>query len=135
MPTKLDKVVLVGLLALLLAGCVERKLTITSEPSGALVYLSSVECGRTPVSIPFTWYGDYDVILRKDGYQGLHTHFKLTAPWYEIPPLDLFSELAPWKYRVDKSAHFELIQASEPVNADLLRRAEQLRLRNLETEK
>jgi len=107
---------------------------ITSEPSGALVTISSVECGRTPVSIPFTWYGDYEVIISKDGFETLHTHCKVTTPWYEIPPLDLLSELAPWTYRVHKSAHYKLASSTEPTKAELLDRAEQLRVRNLEPE-
>ena len=126
--------VALGCLLVLLAGCVERKLAITSEPSGALVTISSVECGRTPLSIPFTWYGDYEVIISKDGFETLHTHCKVTTPWYEIPPLDLLSELAPWTYRVSKSAHYKLVSSTEPTKAELLGRAEQLRLRNLEPE-
>jgi len=118
----------------LLAGCVERKLTITSEPAGALVYLSSEEIGRTPVTIPFTWYGDYDVILRMEGRETLKTHLNITPPLYEVPPLDFFSELAPWTYRVHKSAHYTLA-AKKPINeGELYRRAEELRARNDESE-
>lgn len=134
MSIKLAKAALVCLLVLLPAGCVDRRLDITSEPAGALVYVSSVECGRTPVTIPFTWYGDYEVVLRKEGFEALHTHCKLTTPWYEIPPLDLLSELAPWTYRVHKSAHYKLIERTEITKAELLRRAEQLRARSLEPE-
>jgi hypothetical protein len=88
-----------AVLALLLAGCVEREMTITSEPSDALVFVSGQEVGRTPVTIPFTWYGDYDIILRKEGCKTLTTHAKLDPPIYEIIPFDLLSELAPWTYR------------------------------------
>jgi len=128
------KTAAVSLLVLLQAGCVQRKLAITSEPGGALVYVSSVERGRTPLTIPFTWYGDYEVILRKAGYETLRTHCNVTPPWYEVPPLDLFSELAPWTYRVHKSAHYTLAEKTEPTDADLFRRAEELRARNLEPE-
>jgi hypothetical protein len=48
------------------AGCVERKLTIASDPPGALTYINDTEVGRTPVTVPFLWYGDYDVRLRAE---------------------------------------------------------------------
>jgi len=121
------------LLLLVPGGCVERKLTITSEPEGALVYLSSQEVGRTPLSMPFTWYGDYEVILRKEGYETLKTHLNVTPPLYEVPPLDLFSELAPWTYRVHKSAHFTLAEKAPVDDERLLDRAEDLRARNAES--
>src|SRR4051794_12716028 len=55
-----------GLLLLALAcsfivGCVERKLTVVSQPDGALVHLNNQEIGRTTVSRDFIYYGDYDV--------------------------------------------------------------------------
>lgn len=81
-----------------LSGCVEREWTIRSEPEGAVVYVSNVEVGRTPVTIDFTWYGDYDVTLRKDGYETLDTNVKLDPPWFEWVGVDLFSEIAPWTY-------------------------------------
>lgn len=121
-----------SVLIFLPAGCVERTLTITSAPSGALVYVSAVEVGRTPVTMPFTWYGDYDVVLRLDGYETLKTHHEVKPPIYEVPPLDLLSELAPWTYHVERSAHFELTKSAEPADADLLKRAEELRARELE---
>jgi len=121
-----------SVLVLLPAGCVERMLNITSTPSGALVYVSAVEVGRTPVRMPFTWYGDYDVVLRLDGYETLKTHHQVKPPVYEIPPLDLLSELAPWTYHVERSAHFELAKSTEPTDAELVKRAEELRVRELE---
>ncbi len=121
------------LLALLLAGCVERTLTVTSEPAGALVYVSSVEVGRTPVTLPFTWYGDYEIILRPQaaelqaGYRTLKTHYNVIPPLYDVPPLDLLSELAPWTYQVRRGVHFTLPKRVEPLDAELMERAEQLR--------
>ena len=42
---------------LILSGCVDRTISITSTPSGALVYLNDEEVGRTPLVTPFTFYG------------------------------------------------------------------------------
>jgi hypothetical protein len=85
--------VLLGLLALAGPGCAQRTLTINSEPSGALVFLNGEEIGRTPMRHDFVFYGDYDVTLRKEGYQTLKTHRDLKTPINMVPPLDLFSEL------------------------------------------
>ncbi len=49
------------------AGCVERTITITSDPPYALVWLNDEEIGRTPVTVPFTFYGKYDVRLIHEG--------------------------------------------------------------------
>lgn len=125
-------ITLLAAFALTLAGCVERKMQITSEPDGALVYVSDVEVGRTPVTLPFTWYGDYDVILRRDGYETLKTHADINAPWYELPPLDLFSALAPWTYHDERYLHYELEKLDPPSEEELIERAERLGERNAE---
>jgi len=52
---------------LLITGCVERLITVKSTPAGALVYLNDEEVGRTPVTVPFKFYGVYDVRLEHDG--------------------------------------------------------------------
>jgi len=112
--------------ALAACGCVERKMVITSEPSGALVYVSQVEVGRTPVTLPFTWYGDYDITLRLDGYQALDTHANLRPPLYEAPPLDLFSELAPWTCQDTRYLHFPLSLVEPVDDQELIRRAREM---------
>ncbi len=116
-------------LVLALAGCVERTLTITSDPAGALVYASNVEIGRTPVTIPFTWYGDYYFVLRPEGmkgYETLKTHAAVNPPLYDIPPLDLLSELAPWTYYVKRSVHFTLPRREAPTDSELIRQADEM---------
>ncbi|HQI29243.1 MAG TPA: PEGA domain-containing protein, partial [Sedimentisphaerales bacterium] len=51
--------VLLCLTGVLLTGCVERRLTIYTEPPGAIVTLNDQEIGVSPVTVPFNWYGDY----------------------------------------------------------------------------
>ena len=121
-----------AVLAGMLGGCVERKLEITSSPEGALVFVSDVEVGRTPVTVPFTWYGDYDIILRKDGCRTLKTHANVNPPIYEIPPFDLLSALAPWTYHDRRYLHFEMQELVIPPDELLIRQADQLRQRNRE---
>jgi hypothetical protein len=119
-----------AVLALLVAGCVERDFTITTDPPGAVVSVSSEEKGRSPVSFPFTWYGDYDIVIRADGYQTLKTHHRVNPPLYDMFPFDLLSSLAPWTYHVKDSAHFILAKPVEPTDEELLHQAEELRARN-----
>ncbi len=116
----------------LAGGCVERELTITSEPPGALVLVSDKEVGRTPVTIPFTWYGDYDIILRRDGYTTLKTHAHINAPAHQIPPLDLFTAIAPWTIHDRRYVHFRMDKLVQPTDAQLIQRADALKKRNLE---
>lgn len=116
------------LACLLVGGCVERTLTITSEPSGAIVYISHVEKGRTPLTIPFLWYNDYDIELRREGgYETLKTHACLNVPPYEVPPVDLLSELAPWTYKDNRYLHFTLCKAAEPTDQEMIERAQRFR--------
>ncbi len=94
-------------LPLLSAGCVTRTLTITSEPSGALVYLNEREVGRTPLTCGFTFYGVYDVRLEKDGFQALWTKASAPQPWWEYPVVDLVAEVTGPKH-VNVDWHFKL---------------------------
>jgi hypothetical protein len=120
------------LAASLVGGCVERKLTLLSDPPGALAYLNDQEVGRTPVTRSFNWYGNYEVILRKDGYQTLKTHSMVSAPIYEIPPLDFFSEVSPFNLTDQHTLQYKLTPAP-PSGQDtegLLKRAEQMKQDN-----
>ena len=85
------------LVALSCGGCVQRIISIDSNPPGALVTLNDLEVGRTPMTKEFLWYGDYDVVLRLHGYETLKTHAPVPAPWWQFIPLDLFTEVLPVK--------------------------------------
>jgi hypothetical protein len=74
-------------------GCVERKLTIVTEPPNALVALNDEEIGTSPVTVGFEWYGDYAVRITKDGYQTLNTHQNLKRPLKDRFPFDLFADM------------------------------------------
>jgi hypothetical protein len=90
------------------AGCVEQLLTVQSDPPDALVELNGQEMGRTPVTQHFTWYGTYDVILRRENYQTLKTTAKVIAPLYQWVPLDLISELLPIPLKDHHVVHYTL---------------------------
>ncbi len=130
-PLSIPAVSLLLILLLLVSagGCVQRTIEITSEPSGALVHLNDTEVGRTPLEVPFTFYGTYDVRLEREGYKPLWTKRKAKAPWWEYPGPDLLAEAVPGlKSRVQW--HFDLEKAPAPKDVDedlLLDHAQQLR--------
>jgi hypothetical protein len=90
-----------------MVGCVQRTIHITSNPPGALVHLNDEEVGRTPVTVPFTFYGTYDVRMRADGYRPLWTKHKTDMPWWELPGPDLVAEVIPGN-KSEQNWHFVL---------------------------
>jgi hypothetical protein len=117
--------ILVGLAS---AGCVRRTLIIETEPQGALVFLNDEEIGRSPVQTDFLWYGDYDIVARREGYQTLHTHERINAPWYQLPVVDFFTELLyPGRIHDQRLMSFALESESLPTTEELLENAEQMR--------
>ncbi|GJQ27387.1 MAG: hypothetical protein HBSAPP02_24190 [Phycisphaerae bacterium] len=116
-----------------LAGCVERTVTINTEPAGATVILNDQEVGQSPVKVPFTWYGDYDIILRKPGYETIQTNRKIKAPWYQTPFIDLFAEcLVPFTIYDERDLGTFALSPIAPVPQDqLLQNAAELKQRAL----
>ena len=111
---------------LLTVGCIQRTVTITSDPPGSLVYLNDEEIGRTPVTVPFTFYGVYDVRLEHDEFHPLWTSQKADAPWWEAPGPDLVAELFGPKGELNW--YFEMEPLPPVVSEDaLVDRAGQLR--------
>ncbi len=123
---KLTKFILALSLFCSFVGCVKRTITVTSNPSGAIVWLNDREIGRTPVTTDFTYYGEYDVRVELHGYQPIMTTRWLIAPTWDMPPLDLVTEVVAPNAHADLHWGFEL----EPLEADpsaLIKRAETLR--------
>lgn len=117
----------VFLLPVLAGGCVRRTLNIQSNPSGALVYLNGREAGRTPMTREFTWYGDYDVQLRKEGYETLKTHANIVAPIWQWVPFDLIFVILPIPMHDDRQLSYTLQPSTQPADPEgLIERARQL---------
>lgn len=98
------KPMLSGLIVLallpLLAGCVERKMMIRSEPAGAPAWVDEEPVGQTPVEVPFHHYGRRRIrvgpILGEEEnvkYLAAERMLETVPPWYELFPLDFFSEV------------------------------------------
>lgn len=109
-----------------LGGCLERRLHITSEPPGALVHLNDVEVGRTPVEVDFRYYGTYDVLVEKEGYEPLRAAKTAEAPVYEWPIIDIVASAWPGRIRNDVRWAFELEPAEDDPDS-ALRRAREMR--------
>ncbi len=116
--------VLAALVAL--SGCVQRTITITTEPPGSLVWLNGREVGRTPVEVGFKHYGTYEVRLEHLGYEPMMTSGRADPPWWDNVGLDLIAELT----LADLESRIEWHYVMEPLNNDreaLLNRARELR--------
>lgn len=113
---------------LLTVGCVRRRLTVRTNPPGADVYVDNYPIGRSPVSVPFTYYGTRKIRIEKDGYETIEQLHQIGAPWYEYTPLDFVSEnLWPWEIEDERVVDFQLPPRRQVPTNELLRRAEQLR--------
>ena len=116
-----------------LTACVERTARIQTNPAGALVTVNDEEVGVSPVKFNFLWYGDYDIIVRKPGYETLKTHYRIDAPWYQWPPIDLIAEtMIPTMIQDQRELPiFELQPAQTPTADDLIKNATEVRDRAL----
>lgn len=129
-----SRIVLMLLLCLAVAGCVRRTIRITTEPSNARVFLNDVEIGRTPTTTDFVWYGDYDIVVRKEGFETLTTNWKLEAPWYQWPPMDFMVEVFyPGTVHDFHERHYVLQPQVLPSPEDVVNRAMETRERTLQT--
>ena len=124
----------IALGAMTLPGCANRRrITITSEPAGARVWVNDVEVGVTPAQTAFKFYGDYEVRLELDGYEPVTERRSAKAPLHEQPGIDLLAMMAPKRFSHEVAWDFTLAPSrenAEPVEAleaGLLERARDLR--------
>lgn len=91
--------------ALVLPGCVERRLLLRTDPPGARVSVNGVLLGAAPVEIPFLHYGTVRVEVAPldaagDGSPDTRSCVSLvplSPPWYQWPVIDFFADnLWPW---------------------------------------
>ena len=114
---------------ILLSGCVRRRMTVRTNPPGALVYVDDQEIGTTPVSTDFTYYGTRKIQLVKDGFETMTVKQSFLAPWYEYPIVDFFSEnLWPFELRDEHLLNFQMQPQQILPTERLMERAENLRV-------
>ena len=121
-----------------LAGCVERKIYIRTDPEGAEVSLNKGAPipGTTPLEKTFDDYGVYTVRITKEGYETLETTAPVGTPWWAYPPFDLVTDvLLPFtiedhhefSYTLEKSPPPRGIEEVRARHGEMLERAEAMR--------
>ncbi|MEM6798633.1 MAG: PEGA domain-containing protein [Planctomycetota bacterium] len=119
---------LLVLLAMTSTGCVRRRLTVRTNPPGALVYVDNQRIGTTPCSVDFTYYGTREIRMVKPGYETLTVNQPIPTPWYETPGIDFISEnLVPVKIRDNRTVAYNLTPQRLVPAEELIGRGEQLR--------
>lgn len=123
------------LAVMVMGGCVERQLTINTEPQGALIALNDEDIGISPVTVAFNWYGDYKVRATKEGYAILNTHRKLDAPAHDKFPQDFFAEVL-WPGRIENNYEwtFQLDQYKAPDRSQLIQDAHEFKKQALDVD-
>ncbi|MEK7710975.1 MAG: PEGA domain-containing protein [Planctomycetota bacterium] len=117
-------------------GCVRRTISITTDPPNARVFLNDQEIGRSAVTTDFLWYGDYDVIIRKEGCKTLQTNWNIKSPWYQWIPFDFFVEVLWPGWIHDARAQHYVLEAAEQASAEeVIKRAENAREQALSLQK
>lgn len=112
-------------------GCVHRRMTIRTNPPGAVAYVDDYEIGTTPVSTDFVYYGTRKIRLVKDGCETMTVMQRVRPPWYQVPPLDFVTEnLVPCKIRDHRTLDYTLNPQMVVPTEQLLQRAEGLRARS-----
>lgn len=113
---------------LMQTGCVFRRMTVRSDPPGALVLVDGQEIGYTPCSMDFTYYGTREIKLVKDGYETLTVMQKLQAPWYQYPVVEFFADnLSPHKITNRHEFTYRMQPQAIVPTQELLDRANSLR--------
>lgn len=109
------------LLALLLiclmtsfSGCVRRRLTVRTNPPGAMLYVDRQPIGMTPVSTRFTYYGTRHFEVIKDGYRTEKFLRRFNPPWYEWPGLAFVSETF-WPFEQRDERIVDVQMSPDPV--------------------
>jgi len=119
---------MVMLVSLASTGCMQRRLTILSDPPGALVKIDGYEVGTTPCSTSFLYYGTRKVQLIKSGYETLTLLQPIPTPWYQYPVLDFFSDnFALHEIRDTRVLRYQLQPMVETSVEDVVERGENLR--------
>lgn len=119
-----------ALLCVVSSGCVERQMTLVTEPSGAVAYYNGESVGRTPTTFHFTYYQPADLRFERDGCRTLRVIQPVKAPAYQVFPLDFFAEvLWPFTIRDEHTFRYTLEPAEDTTVEALVERADALRTR------
>lgn len=120
--------VLLSVLLSASSGCVRRRLTVRTNPPGALISVDNQIIGTSPAATPFTYYGTREIRVERDGFRTETLKRRFNPPWYELPPLDFITEtLWPFEIRDERVVDVELVPRELPQVDAVIDRASQLR--------
>ncbi len=112
---------------------VERFITIKSDPPGARLLIDNEEVGTTPYTLSFMHYGTRRITVIADGYKTISTLERISPPWYQYFPLDLFYELIlPVKMEDHHNFLFKLEPEPQMDVRKFIEQAEEFRRRERE---
>ena len=77
----------------LLGGCVERLVTVRSDPPGAVVKLDDEEIGLTPCEFEYSWYGTREISVELPGHRSIRRLVELPPPWWQFFPFDFLTDV------------------------------------------
>lgn len=101
--------VVLSLVTLFQSGCMSRRITVRTQPPGALVEMNGKRLGPSPVSTNFTYYGDNEFKISSPGYETAVVRQPTPAPWYQVPPLDFISDnFLPFRVRDHREYNYSL---------------------------
>ena len=110
-------------LMLVAPGCVHRRMTIHSDPPGALVKVDGKVIGYSPASFDYTWYGKRKVQVLKDGYETQTQLVDLSAPWYQRFPFEFFSDNLAMQHIEDRrQLNISMVPRRPDSSSDVLSR-------------
>jgi hypothetical protein len=116
------------LLVVTCGGCVRRRLTVRTNPPGALVYVDRQLIGPSPASTSFVYWGTRHIEVVGDGYRTEKVLRTFHPPWYQIPPFDFITEtLVPWEIRAQRVVDITMVPESAVPPEELIARADELR--------
>ncbi len=122
------RVAVIAVVALLAAGCVERRMTLSTNPEGALAYYNGKAVGRTPVTFHFTHYQPARLTFEKDGHETFRVVQELAVPAWQRYPVDFFAEaLWPWPLTDEQTFSYTLTETVDPEPEELIERANAMR--------
>jgi hypothetical protein len=111
------------------SGCIRKRMTVRTNPPGAMVYVDRQPIGLSPVSTNYTYYGTRNFEIVRDGYRTERFLRRFNPPWYAIPPLDFVSEtLWPFERRDERIIDVQLTPDPVVTSDALIDSGEQLRL-------
>jgi hypothetical protein len=117
------------------AGCVDRFISINSDPPGAAAYVDGEKVGTTPCEVRYIWYGTRVLVLELRGYTLIRQEVTLLPPWWQVIPMDLITDLVlPFtlRDRVAVSYTMEIAPVTREEVDTVLERAEELRKKSKE---